>query len=108
MNKLKTLLAALIVFVLIFSCVGQSFAVSAKDTDSLTVVDLVRLKKHIAGIGEYDSEFDYNNDKMVDSRDLIVLRSLIMNGAGNSSTPDNSGDDSKFDEDGYYNQVTKP
>ena len=25
-----------------------------------------------------------------------------------ASTPDNSGAESKFDEDGYYNQVTKP
>ena len=104
MKKIKAFFVVLVVCLLFLSSIGQVFA--AKSANSYTVVDLVRLKKHIITEFTYNSEFDYNNDKRVNSLDLATLRIYILDPSKIPNIPDD--DDSKFDDDGYYNEVVKP
>ena len=105
MKKITALFAVLVIFLYFVSSVGQVFA--AKDDALLTIIDLVRLKKHIVVNSDYNAYFDYNGDNKVNAQDLIVLRHILLGLPYTPVEPDDK-EDSKFDDDGYYNEVVKP
>lgn len=76
-----------------------------RDAQSATIVDLVRLKKHIVAMKEYIEDFDYNNDQRIDSLDVGTLRKLLL---GLPVDTDNQDKKPELDEDGYYKPVVKP
>lgn len=102
MKKIVALFAVMVVCLSFVSSFVQVFA--EKDADSLTVVDLVRLKKHIVADLGYNAELDYNEDNSVDSNDLIALRHILL---GLPYPPDNK-DDSELDDEGFNNDVFIP
>lgn len=104
MKKIIALFAVLVICLSFLSSIGQVFA--ANDADSLTIIDLIRLKKHI--IANFDNnansdnnpEFDYNGDNVANAQDLIVLRRILL------GLPYQG--DSNVDDGGYNNEVVKP
>ena len=107
MKKIIALFAVLVICLSFVSSVGQVFA--AKDADTLTIIDLVSLKKHIVANSDYNADFDYNGDNNVNAQDLIVLRNILLVLPYTPVEPDDDNkEDSKFDDDGYYNDVVKP
>lgn len=105
MKKITALFAVLIICLSFISSVGQVFA--AKDADPLTIIDLVRLKKHLIANSDYNANFDYNGDNKVNAQDLVALRHILLGLPYTPVEPDDK-EDSKFDDDGYYNDVVKP
>ena len=103
MKKIKSLLLTVCACVLMLSVVGQNIALAA-NKNSVGLLDLVRLKKHLAGIPVATTDFDYNKDGKIDSRDLVALVTLIMYPEENQT--ENAKPD--VDKDGYYNEVVKP
>ena len=106
MKKITVFFTVLVICLSLFSPVGQVFA--AKDADSFTVIDLVRLKKYIVGSFTYNADFDYNGDNMVNSQDLITLTRILLRLPYTPVKPDDNKENFKFDDDGYYNNVIKP
>lgn len=102
MKKIITLFTVLAICLSMVFSVGHVFA--AKNTEPLTIMDLIRLKKHIIADSDYNSDFDYNKDKRVNALDLIVLKRIIL---GVYNAPENN-EAPKIDEDGYYNELVKP
>lgn len=110
MKKFKSILVILAICVLVFSCFGQSFSVTAEENSNRpTLVDLVRLKKYLAGIPVNNARTvfypDYNGDNVVNSADLVDLRKMLLDPSYN---PISDEEKSKLDSDGYYSQVIKP
>ena len=109
MKKLKSLLVVFCLSVFVFSCATQCFTIQAVEkTNSVTLLDLVRLKKYLAGIPVDIENADYNKDNKVDSRDLVYLINLLMDSSSAPTVPDNNTENPKLDDDGYYNEVVKP
>lgn len=105
MKKIIALFAVLVICLSFISSIGQVFA--AEDAVSLTIVDLIRLKKHIISVSDYNADFDYNGDKNVNAQDLIVLRQILLGLPYTPVEPDDEVD-SELDDDGFYNDVIKP
>ena len=105
MKKIIALFAVLVICLSFISSIGQVF--EAKDVDSLTVIDLVRLKKHIVTNSDYNADFDYDGDNKVNAQDLIALRQILLGLPYTPVEPDDK-EDSEFDDDGFYNDVIKP
>ena len=105
MKKIKSLLLTVCACVLIISVVGQNIALAA-NKNSVGLLDLVRLKKHLAGITVETTDFDYNKDGKIDSRDLVILVSYILYPEENQNTNETVKPD--VDKDGYNNKVVKP
>ena len=105
MKKIRALFAVLICLSFV-SSIGQVLA--AKDADSLTIIDLICLKKYIITNSDYNSDFDYNADNSVNAQDLTALKRILLGLPYTPVEPDDDNDDSKFDDDGYYNDVVKP
>ena len=105
MKKIIAFFAVLAICSSFISSIGQVLAV--KDTNSITAIDIVRLKKYIIENFDYNADFDYNGDNKVNAQDLIVLRNIIFDLPYAPVEPDDK-EDSKFDDDGYYNDVVKP
>ena len=106
MKKIIALFAVLVICLSLFSSVGQVFA--AKDAAPLTIMDLVRLKKHIVANSAYNADFDYTGDNKVNAQDLTTLRHILLGLPYTPVEPDNGNVDSEFDDDGYYKDVVKP
>lgn len=105
MKKIKALLVIVSACVLTLSIAGQNIALAA-NKNSVGLLDLVRLKKHLAGMPVEATNFDYNKDGKVDSRDLVILVNLIMYPEENQNGNETGKPD--VDKDGYYNEVVKP
>lgn len=106
---MKKTIAFFAALVMCFSFISSNvYVFAAKDADSLTVIDLVRLKKYIIESFVYNADFDYNGDNTVNSQDLIALRRILLGLPYTPVEPDDDKEDSKFDDDGYYNDVVKP
>lgn len=99
MKKIKTLLIIVCLCAFVLSCAAQCFTVAADRTNTISLIDLVRIKKYLAGIPVETGMVDYNRDKEIDSRDLVYLIDLIM--SGETEIPN-------VDFDGFFNQVVKP
>ena len=110
MKKFKALLAVVVISLLILSLMWQGVAASeVKDKKTYTIIDFILLSKHLANeIPLYISDFDYNKDNEVNARDLVTLKIYILDPSYSPIIPDDDQDDSKFDDDGYYNDVVKP
>ena len=104
MKKAISFFAALVICFSLLSPIGQVFA--TKEADSLTVLDLIRLKKHIVGNFEHNDEFDYNADKIVDALDLVALRRILLSMPFEPAQPDNNGP--TVGDDGFYEDIYKP
>ena len=109
MKKLYSLLISICLCAVIFcqmplSLMAETTALS-KNTATVTVIDLVRLKKHLAGMRSYISDADYNADGKIDSRDMTALKRILLGLAVEDNTVSET---TQFDNDGYYNQVIKP
>ena len=52
-----------------------------------TIIDLVRIKKIIAGQSSYSSLYDLNCDGAVDSIDLTLMRKLLIGSISIESLP---------------------
>lgn len=106
MKKIIALFAVLVICVFYVSSAVQVFA--AKDTDSLTIIDLISLRKHLIADLGYDAALDYNADNRVDAEDLIGLKRILLGLPDDSVEPDDDDFDLEFDDDGYYKDVVKP
>ena len=105
MKKLKILLVVLCLCAIVFSSTGYCLAQKAENANTYNIIDLVRLKKYLAGLSSDISNADYNNDNNIDSRDLVILIGYVMD---ETVKPDNNQNEPELDKDGYYNQVVKP
>ena len=105
MKKIIALFAVLVICLSFVSSVGQVFA--AEDANPLTIIDFILLKKYIIANTDYNADFDYNEDKTVDARDLIALKRILLRVPDVPVEPDDK-ENPKVDDDGYYNEVVKP
>ena len=106
---MKKTIAFFIAAVMCFSMLSSiGYVFAEKDSDSLTVIDLVRLKKYVIGSFEHNADYDYNGDNTVNSQDLITLNRILLGSPPASVEPDDDNTDSEFDDDGFYNDVIKP
>lgn len=62
----------------LLSLKGDIF-VGIKSNVKCNLKTLVRIKKIIAGICEYDPEYDLNGDGVIDDNDLILCRKILLN-----------------------------
>lgn len=108
MKKFRSLLLIGFVCAIVLSFVGKTplFTANAATSQSsranknLGVIHLVRLKNYLAGMDVQIGNADYNGDKKIDTRDLIILMKFLL-GVPVSIAP-------SLDADGYYNEVVKP
>lgn len=111
MKKIQSLLISIFLCAILFCQTGVCLTSAAVESNSqntekiISVVALVRLKKHLAGMKSYLIDLDYNEDGKLDSMDVTALRKLLL---GLPIDDKNVVKLPKFDHDGYYNQVIKP
>ena len=104
MKKLCSLLISICLCAVIF-CHAPLTLTAETNTAKATVIDLVRLKKHLAGMRSVIGDADYNNDGTIDSRDMASLKRILL---GLPAETESSSKPSVYDKEGYYNQVIKP
>ena len=111
MKKFHTLLISIFLCAILFCQTGICLTCAAAEADSqsatknVSLVDLVRLKKHLAGMRSYITDADYNDDGVINATDIVALRRLLL---GLPVDTDNVAKTPKIDKDGFYNQVIKP
>lgn len=94
MKKIKSLFIMITICLLVFCGAAHCFTVgAAQKATTVSVVDLIRLKKHLIDSFDYNKTLDYNNDNRTDARDLVFLKSVLLG---------------IVDLDGYNNTVVKP
>lgn len=62
----------------LLSLKGDIF-VGVKSNVNIDVRTLVRIKKIIAGVAEFDAEYDLNDDGVIDEADLTLCRKMLLN-----------------------------
>ena len=118
MKRIYSLLISIVLCAVIFCQAGLCFTLSADevntvdDSGNISLAQLVRLKKILAGIPvpysvKDDFNYDLNNDGEIDATDITILRQLILGIYINTDT-DTDVKDNTIDKDGFYNQVIKP
>ena len=106
MKKIYSLLISICLCAVLFCSTGLGLAVTAaKNLQNVNAVDLVRLKKYLAGEDIDIGDADYNEDGSINGMDLAALRRIFL---GLPVNPETEEQDTEFDEDGFYNQVIKP
>lgn len=111
MKKVHSLLISILLCATLFFQTGICPTLAAVETNSqsgtknVSLVDLVRLKKHLAGVRSYIGDADYNMDGKIDAMDIVALRRLLLGLPIDTDKVESTPD---LDKDGYYNQVIKP
>ena len=111
MKKFHSLLISIFLCATLLCQAGGCLTLTAAEVNSqgaaknVSLVDLVRLKKHLAGMRAYIGDADYNADGEINSMDIVALRRLLL---GLSIGTDSVATPPQLDKDGYYNQVIKP
>lgn len=62
----------------LLSLKGDIF-VGVKSDIGIDARTLVRIKKIIAGVSEFDPEYDLNDDGVIDEADLTLCRKMLLN-----------------------------
>lgn len=52
--------------------------VCVRAADEYSVINLVHMKKIVAGMLPYDADYDLNNDGVVDDKDITILRKKLL------------------------------
>ena len=110
MKKFRSLLLICCICTMVLSFVGKTsvFTANAANSQSssatktVSIIDLVRLKNYLAGMDVQIGNADYNGDKKIDTRDLIILMKILL------GIPVDTNKEPSVGSDGFYNEVIKP